>query len=155
MGDLSITLNLCTVSTLTFDTTTLTDIETIAITTEELGTIATEQTLSHVTNVVIGLVFGGIVGVLLVTTILILLLALVWQRRRYKRVTLDNEVLRQEQLSREERTITTDADYDQVIETEKNDAYIVTPVFVTIQTKDNVAYAGIDYVTDQVEYDYV
>ena len=146
---------MCTVSTLTFDTTTLTDIETIAITTEELGTIATEQTPSHVTSVVIGSVFGGIVGVLLLTTILTLLLALVRQRRRYKRVTLDNEALRQEQLSKEERMITMNADYDQVIETEKNDAYIVTPASVTIQTKDNVAYAGIDYVTDQVEYDYV
>ena len=84
------------------------------------------------TSVVIGSVFGGIIGVLLPTTILTLLLALVWQRRKYKRVALDNEVLRQEQLSREERMITMDANYDQAIEAEKNDAHIVTPVSVTM-----------------------
>ena len=108
----------------------------------------------------IGAVIGGVTGSLLVLAVLLLLLALVWMSKKYRRTAnLLHQQERPEKGSRREaiQQIQHQELGDEAMEMNNNDAYVSTTQ--QIPTEENVAYGQVEsdcnLINDQCEYDYI
>ena len=111
----------------------------------------------------IGAVTGGVAGSpLLVLALFLLVLALIWMTKKYKRaVSLLHEQKHPEGKEQRETIHQVEQQhqyrYDEDMEMKSNDAYISTTR--QIPTEDNIAYGQIEsdhnLLSDECEYDYI
>ena len=109
-------------------------------------TMATITSNAGISVALIGAVVGGVAGSLLMLALVLLLLALVWMTRKYKRAVSEaqcnlhhHEKVKLEESEQREATHQQQHQGDEVMEMKSNDAYISNTR--QIPTEDNVAYS--------------
>ena len=106
------------------------------VTTEILdGSGSSQQSASADLGLIIGSVVGGVVGIILLSAVIVLTLALVYQSRKYRRDGVIKD--RETRIATTQNVKVNDA---QDVEVKANLSYNVIPVFCQISTESNVAY---------------